>query len=327
VESPAAQTLDELVGELKTRKDTWSGNGIAPTTVGKAAVDRLQAALTFCEDQRKSGIYAADISVDASQSLGGQAPLMPRILRISTPGQNPTNQVEEIHLTPDDGQVPLDITAKIEWGPNCWNNHENTVFLTCASMEHKNDHVKSSAGKTAPLKPFRATLLQDKAVEIKARIVVADSVFLVSSRSHGEGTLKCSVSDLLRSPQAMPLSGAGAGGNRIVFTATTPTPDQRNGFHTERKEYHHIFRHGGPIECQVSLATGDRTSQYSFDVAKPPGPLASIGLPLLRERAKTEVKCGHDHEPDRFRIDVIFSNLPVVPDLLWDAAPSPRAAP
>jgi hypothetical protein len=317
VASSAAQTLEEVEGELKKRKDSWNGNGVVRES-GQWAIDRLQAALTFCEDRKKSGTYAANVSVEASQNLGGQAPLTPRILRISTPGRNAIPQGEEIHLVPNKGRVPLDIAAKVAWGNDCWSDYENKVVMTYEKEDHTNEFITSRAGKTALLQPFRITPLQEEGVEINVHIRVTSSYFALSSRRHGKGTLTCTVSDLLQSPQTLTLDGTGAGGNKIVFTATTSDPKQRSGFHTERGEYQRILGLGSPIECRVALATDSSRDQQSFDAAKDPGPLAPIGLPLLRDREKRDAK--YIYEQDGFRIELKFSSLPVVPDILWDAA-------
>ena len=221
--------------------------------------------------------------------------------------------------------MPLDIAAEVKWGRDCWSDYENDVVMTYEKEGHTNQSITSRPGKTSSLDPFRITPLQEEEVEIRAYIRVTSSYFPWSSRRHGEGTLTCTVSDLLQSPKTLVLVGKGAGDNKIVFTATTPDPKQRSGFHTERTDYHRILGLGAPIDCRVSLATDSSREPQLFDVAKDPGPLAPIGLPLLRDREKRDAK--YIHEQDGFRIELTFSSLPVVPDILWDAALLSERAP
>jgi hypothetical protein len=317
VASPALQAIEEVTAELDKRKTEWGGNGIARVP-GQSIIDQLDDALTFCEDRKKSGTYGVTIRVEASQNLGGDSPLTPRVLRISTPGKGAA-QVPDIGLIPNNGRVPLDITPEVRWGRDCWHGYDNKVVLTYDTKEHTNESITSRSGKTSFLTPFRITPLQEETLAISTRIRVTDGTwFVYSSRHHGEGTLKCSVRDLLQSPQTLSLRGTGANGNEIVFRAATSEPQQRSGFHTERTEYPVSFGLGAPIDCRVYLATDSSRDRHSFDAANDPGPLAPLGLPLLRDRQKPEAK--YVHEQDGFMIELRFTSLPVVPAVLWDAA-------
>jgi hypothetical protein len=318
VASPVIQAIEEIAAELSKRKTEWGGNGIARTP-GQSVIDRLDDALTFCEDRKKSGTYNATIRVEASQTLGGDSPLTPRVLRISTPGRGSTTQTENIGLIPNDGRVPLDITPEVNWGRDCWDGYDNKVVLACESKEHTNKSITSRPRKTSVLETVRIAPHQQDQVEINAYIrVTDDKYFYWSSTKHGQGTLQCTVRDLLQSPQTLRLHGTGANGNAIVFRATTSDPKQRSGFHTGRTEYPVTFGLGAPIECRVYLETDSSRDRHSFDAAKDPGPLAALGLPLLRDRQKPEAK--YVHEQDGFTIEVRFTSLPVVPAVLWDAA-------
>lgn len=316
VASPAIQAIEEVAAELAKRKAEWDGNDIARDPQHDF-IGRLEDALTFCEDRKKSGTYGATIRVDASQNLGGDSPLTPRVLRISTPGRGTSAQVAEMRLVPNDGRVPLDITPEVQWGRKCWDGYENKVVFSCEGVDHVRSSVKSVPEKTTALAPFRISLPHDR-VDIHTRVEVTSSVFVWSYRNHGEGTLECSAGDLLASPQTLTLKGTGANGNTVTFKATSAEPLRRSGFHTEQTEYQASLGLGAPIDCRIYLATEDTRVRHSFDAAKDPGPLAPLGLPLLRDRQKSEIK--HVHEENGFTIEVRFASLPLAPALLWDAA-------
>lgn len=95
-------------------------------------------------------------------------------------------------------------------------------------------------------------------------------------------------------------------------------------FNTKRPFYQITLGLGVPVTAIVSvhdMAEDKWRKLHEFDLTSEPGPLASLGLPLLR-RDQPEVAKLLQWEGMELKLE--FSGFPRVPPLIWDASPSAK---
>jgi len=182
-------------------------------------------------------------------------------------------------------------------------------------------NIKSKAGTFSNLESRRISgyNLNDQ-IKFDADIKVKDGVFPFSSRAHGRfenaGFL---LSDILSEPKIFPLDKFD---NKVYISASVSTDQKKANFYTKEKKYKCQLGLGAPVYCIFSIYNTSNSvwaQNHKVDLTVQKGPLYAIGLPLIEEEGKAKTIKIEVLVPG-IELQLVFSDFPPVPPLIWDAA-------
>lgn len=318
--------LEDVLEVTRNHLEALTRHGVFRTAVGKTFVDELQSVEAFCETLAKTNSYPVKVTVQASQPRGGADPLVRKRLVIESPGAKSLSPAADLSLLPDDRALTVNVEAKIRWG-DVRPRPENFIEVTLGGSKSRGETAysatrRSRKNEAMAVDRYNVRLRLDEQLVAGVRIRVPGRIY--GTVPYCSGTKTFDVPSLLASPQSFDLDDAG---NQLVLAATVPEDDHRDHFFIDGKQSQECrLGLGTPIRCLVYRAGVPDTGQrplIDFDAAAASGPLAGLGMPLMRNRGETSVtrsNAAPGEKANGLGIKITFSDLPVPPSLLWDAA-------
>jgi hypothetical protein len=318
--------LEDVLEATQYHLDALARHGVFQTTAGKHFVDEIKSIEAFCETLSKTTGYPAKVTVHASQPRGGADALVRKRLVIEAPEAKSTSRAADLMLLPDDRKFAVNVEVKIRWG-KVKSRSKNFIDVTLGGSKSRGDTTYSATRRSrddelTAVDRYDVRLRLDEQLTTRIRIRVPGTVY--GTVPYCSGTKSFDVPSLLADPQTFDLDGAG---NMAVISATVPEDDHRDHFFVDGKQSQECrLGLGTPIRCLVYRAgVPDASSRplIDFDAAATPGPMAGLGMPLMQTRGEssvTRIGTTPAGTAKGLRVTITFSDLPVPPSMLWDAA-------
>jgi hypothetical protein len=318
VGSPPIETLGELVSKLRNIEQEVGRSKVFGDRARQGLVQEIKTTATFCEDTKKSNSSSLTFRViSASDSSNKPADLAWRNLTITSPTQKDWLSKDGVALIPRNNEIRVDLQPTVVWGRKCRSGYANSVKLLIDGVQLWEQKVTSAPNRRSVLNAQRITRKRGDKLDVAAHIRITDGTFPISSREHGRGELSVKVGELLEKEQMIVLDTYE---NNVELTATRADGERATEFGTKELKYRARFGLGSPVTCVLSLyndTEGKWRKLHEFDLTTEQGPLAPLGLPLLRPDQPVVTKVL---QWEGMELKLEFSDFPPVPRLLLDAA-------
>jgi hypothetical protein len=319
VESPAKDAFEELIGRIRTFEADLNQCDVITSEAKSSLIREIQTAGTFCEDRKKSGVYAIKFRIaSAVMPVARHADFNLRNLRLESPGHADWLSRDGVELKRKNGMISVFIQPAVQWGAECWDKYTNQVTL---QLNGEKLWSLEQISKKNSQDNFPKKLVQVKRgdeLNFESDIEVVDGTFLISSRKHGSGRLTVNAGELLDEVKFIDL-GEYSRGNRIRIEATLEDGGQKHEFVTRQAVYEAVLGLGSSVTWILSELREDKKwiTLMKSELATDPGPLAGLGMPLLKRGESKTLKMLQGGGME-IQLEIFESEN--VPFLLWEAA-------
>jgi hypothetical protein len=324
VASSAIDAFEELIGRIRDFEEELNKCDVLIGEAKSSLITEIQTAGTFCEDRKKSGVYAIKFRIASAEKRDApHADFNWRNLRLVSPGHSDWLSKDGVALIPKDEVLSVDIEPAVLWGAECRDNYKNQVNLQLNGEKLWSLEKTSKKNSPPDLLPLRQVRVKrSDQLKFECDIEVTDGTFVISSRKHGNGSLKVEAGELLDGEKEINL-GEYARGNLIKIVARLSEGEPKSKFfETKKTDYEAVLGLGSSVTGVLSELRSEKwITVNESEFATDPGPLAGLGMPLLRRGVSTTLK---RIEAGGMEIRLEISESETVPSLLWDAANSAK---